>query len=148
MAQPQTSSSHYQFSEHFFIVASKHWKERHSFGWWHSFGWYKSSMVLKDLAKSGGFFLLGVPKYLLTAKFFIFPTRKDLVYHSWHVIQKQQKFTRSTGFFVINNWVTAGPRWNLGKSVRVFFQTRPGPRKTRPLVNVPREKIELHAWRK
>ena len=105
-------------------------------------------MVLKDLAKSGGFFLLGVPKYLLAAKFFILPRRKGLVYHSWHVIQKQQKFTGSTGFFVINNWVTTGPRWNLGKSVRVFFQTRPGPRKTRSLVNGPHEKIELHAGRK
>ena len=38
-------------------------------------------MVLKDLATSGGFFLLGVPKYILAAKFFILPTRKGLLYH-------------------------------------------------------------------
>ena len=38
-------------------------------------------MVLKDLAKSAGFFLSGVPKYLLTATFFVLPSRKGLVYH-------------------------------------------------------------------
>ena len=32
--------------------------------------WGKNSIILKDLAKIGGFFLLGVPKYLLAAKFF------------------------------------------------------------------------------
>ena len=32
--------------------------------------WVKNSIILKDLAKIGGFFLLGVPKYLLAAKFF------------------------------------------------------------------------------
>ena len=32
--------------------------------------WVKNSIILKDLAKIGGFFLLGVPKYLLAANFF------------------------------------------------------------------------------
>ena len=61
MAQPQTSS--YQFFELLFMVASKHWKERYSFGWWHV--WCKNSIVLKDLAKIGVLI-----KCLLAAKFF------------------------------------------------------------------------------
>ena len=42
----------------------------------------KNSIVLKDLAKIANFFLLGILiKYLLAPKFFIFSTRKGLVYH-------------------------------------------------------------------
>ena len=76
MAQPQTSS--YQFSEHLFMFAAKHWKKGIPLD--DDIVGCKNSIAFKYIAKSRGFFLLGAPKYLLAAKFFysLFAQRSGL----------------------------------------------------------------------
>ena len=87
----------YQFSEHLFMVASQHWTKRIPLN--DNIVWCKYSKVIKDLSKSGSFFLIKCPEILRERDFFYFLYAQTLRIF-WNVFLSKKTPWNLKGFFV------------------------------------------------